>query len=45
MPIYYIYVANSIYSRGPLGFRISEYADTYILFIYTHSMLYILSLS
>ena len=38
MPIYYICVTNSIYSYGPLGSRILEYIDTYILFIYTYSI-------
>ena len=38
MPIYYIYVANSIYSYGPLGSRILEYIDTYTLFAYIYSI-------
>ena len=38
MPIYRIYVANSVYSRGPLGSRILEYADTYTLFAYAYSI-------
>jgi len=38
MPMRYIYVANSIYSHGPLGSRILEYIDTYTLFAYIHPM-------
>jgi hypothetical protein len=41
MPMRRIYVANSVYSRGPLGSRILEYIDTYILFAYIYPMLYI----
>ena len=36
MPIYYIYIANSVYSYGPLGSRISEYINAYTLFMYIY---------
>ena len=37
IPIYRIYIANSVYSCGPLGSRILEYIDTYILFTYINT--------
>jgi len=39
MPIHHIYVANSVYSYGPLGSRILEYINTYTLFTYIHPIL------
>ena len=32
----YIYSINTIYSRSPLGLRISEYIDAYTLFAYAY---------
>jgi hypothetical protein len=36
MYMQYIYSTNTVYSRGPLGLRISEYVDAYTLFAYTY---------
>jgi hypothetical protein len=38
MHIQYICSTNTIYSRGPLGLRITEYADAYTLIAYTYSI-------